>query len=164
MELVVENNYRHIAEIGVWKGELSRQFYAVADSLILVDPWKVANLQFPQYSCLMNEPLKTQEELDQILQKIVDDMPNAIVFPLTSLEAVLTIPDNSLDFVYIDAVHIFGYIYRDIVAWLPKVRPGGMIAGDDFNLTDVGNAVRELLDFQGVPEGKSGRTWFKKVE
>jgi hypothetical protein len=163
MELVTANNFKRIAEIGVWKGELSRMFYQVADTLLLVDPWQVESLKFPQYSCLMNEPLKTQEELEQIYNDILVDMPKAVVLRMKSLDAVSRVADASLDFVYVDAVHVYDYIHADILAWLPKVKPGGMIAGDDYNLTDVGRAVNELLGNQIIAEGQSGRTWFKII-
>lgn len=40
--------------------------------------------------------------------------------------------DASLDYVYIDADHHYEPVCRDIDAWLPKVKPGGIIAGHDF--------------------------------
>lgn len=41
--------------------------------------------------------------------------------------------DSSVDFVFLDADHTYQAIRRDIDAWLPKVRPGGIIAGHDYN-------------------------------
>lgn len=38
----------------------------------------------------------------------------------------------SLDYVYIDADHHYEAVVRDIDAWLPKVKRGGVIAGHDF--------------------------------
>jgi hypothetical protein len=40
--------------------------------------------------------------------------------------------DGSLDWVYIDADHRYEAVRRDILAWLPKVKKGGMIAGHDY--------------------------------
>ena len=42
-------------------------------------------------------------------------------------------PDNSLDFVYIDALHDFDSVYRDVSLWYPKVKIGGIISGHDFS-------------------------------
>jgi len=50
----------------------------------------------------------------------------------TSLEAAKEIPDGCLDFVYIDANHRYFEVAQDIRAWLPKVRPGGIICGHDY--------------------------------
>lgn len=41
--------------------------------------------------------------------------------------------DKSLDFVFIDADHTYESVSKDISAWLPKVKPGGIIAGHDFS-------------------------------
>lgn len=39
--------------------------------------------------------------------------------------------DGSVDLVFVDAAHDTASVVRDITAWLPKVKPGGIIAGDD---------------------------------
>lgn len=49
-----------------------------------------------------------------------------------SVEASRDFKNGSLDFVYIDANHDFGHVVEDLVAWLPKVRSGGIIAGHDY--------------------------------
>ena len=60
----------------------------------------------------------------------------------TSLEAAPDIPDGSLDFVYIDANHRYFEVSQDIRAWLPKVRPGGVVCGHDyFSFGSVKKAV-----------------------
>jgi hypothetical protein len=40
--------------------------------------------------------------------------------------------DHSVDFVYVDAEHTFAAVSRDIAAWWPKVKIGGVLAGDDW--------------------------------
>ncbi len=51
--------------------------------------------------------------------------------------------DKSLDFVFIDAAHDYVSVKKDILAWLPKVKDDGIIAGHDYP-SDVG--VREAVD------------------
>jgi len=41
-------------------------------------------------------------------------------------------PDGYFDFVYIDAGHDYENVMKDLTAWFPKVRKGGLICGDDF--------------------------------
>ena len=41
--------------------------------------------------------------------------------------------DHSLDFVFIDADHESSRVYADLAAWFPKVKPGGVIAGHDYD-------------------------------
>lgn len=40
--------------------------------------------------------------------------------------------DGSLDWVYIDGDHTFERVRGDLLAFLPKVKRGGFIAGDDY--------------------------------
>jgi predicted alpha/beta hydrolase family esterase len=65
-----------------------------------------------------------------------------------------------LDFVFIDADHKYESVKADIAAWLPKVRPGGHIAGHDYHSDwpGVQKAVDEVLG-----KGKfvvRGHSWF----
>ena len=39
---------------------------------------------------------------------------------------------ESLDFVYVDANHSYQGALEDMLAWFPKIRPGGLFAGHDY--------------------------------
>lgn len=54
----------------------------------------------------------------------------------TSLEGVNGFEDAQLDFVYLDANHSYEAVRADIHAWWPKVKRGGMLAGDDYGIVD----------------------------
>lgn len=49
-----------------------------------------------------------------------------------SWEGAARYGNASLDYVYIDADHHYDAVCRDIDAWLPKIKPGGLISGHDF--------------------------------
>jgi hypothetical protein len=49
-----------------------------------------------------------------------------------SVDAARQFDDASLDFVYIDGNHDFANVVKDLAAWSPKVRKGGIISGHDF--------------------------------
>jgi SAM-dependent methyltransferase len=72
------------------------------------------------------------------------------VLEAPSVAAAASFPDGSLDFVFIDADHAYGSVRADLLAWLPKVRPGGTLAGHDYDSADVARAVREVLPPTGV--------------
>jgi predicted O-methyltransferase YrrM len=38
-----------------------------------------------------------------------------------------------IDFLYIDADHGYDGVMADLIAWVPHVRPGGVIVGDDYD-------------------------------
>ena len=96
-------------------------------------------------------------------QKIAHDKlapyPNVEFICKSSMDAVTDFKDNSLDFVYIDANHIYEYVLQDIVEWQKKVRPGGIVAGHDYYQTpkkdvgyivDVKRAVREYTSNHNI--------------
>jgi len=56
--------------------------------------------------------------------------------------------DASIDWVHLDALHDYESVKADIAAWLPKVKPGGWLSGDDYDelkFPELVRAVGELL-------------------
>ena len=60
-----------------------------------------------------------------------------------STEACHDLPDNHLDFVFIDANHSYEATLEDIQAWRNKVHVNGLIMGHEVNLSGVARAVGE---------------------
>ena len=55
-----------------------------------------------------------------------------------SVPAAAAFPDGHFDWVYVDALHTRAAVLDDLRAWWPKLRPGGLISGDDYaDETDV---------------------------
>ena len=81
---------------------------------------------------------------------------------MISWEAAKYYKDQSLDFVFVDGDHSYEGVCRDIQAWLPKVKPGGVLAGHDYDQGDPGvvQAVQTLLP-KATPY--EGRCWFYRV-
>lgn len=51
---------------------------------------------------------------------------------MTSMEAVDRFEDSSVDFVHIDGDHRFDTCVQDIVRYVPKVKPGGLVIIHDY--------------------------------
>ena len=65
---------------------------------------------------------------------------------------------NGFDMVFIDGDHTFEAAMRDIKAWAPKVKVGGLLCGHDREQEGVPEA---LLQFLGAPPPKAaGTIWF----
>ncbi len=65
-----------------------------------------------------------------------------------SVKASRLFSDASVDWVHLDARHDYVSVKADIQAWLPKVKPGGWLSGDDYHEAkwpEVVTAVGDLL-------------------
>src|SRR6266704_791104 len=60
-----------------------------------------------------------------------------------SVAAAEDFPDASADVVWVDGDHSYEGVTADILAWWPKVKPGGWMGGDDFMMFPVAKAVCE---------------------
>lgn len=79
------------------------------------------------------------------------DYPLVCAIRMDSQEAADLFDDGTISAVFIDADHTYEGARNDILAWLPKVENGGILAGHDFldHFPGVQKAVRELVpDFR----------------
>ena len=63
-----------------------------------------------------------------------------------SVAASRVFGDMSLDWVHLDARHDYESVKADIEAWLPKVKTGGWLSGDDYNSEKWPEVVRAVTD------------------
>jgi hypothetical protein len=63
-----------------------------------------------------------------------------------SVRAAGLFADGSLHMVFLDAAHDEESVAADIAAWLPKVAPGGVLAGHDYRPEDGFPGVKAAVD------------------
>lgn len=116
-------------EVGTCEGYYAETLLSENPDLILtcVDPWKV----YPGYADYARQSTldKAKAAAEQRLSKFYGRCYFELKF---SEDAAREVPDGSLDFVYIDANHELMPVLRDIYAWVPKVKKGGIISGHDY--------------------------------
>lgn len=138
----------YFVEVGAWKGR-SAAFMAVeiANSgkkieFHVVDWFKGSNEAEHRADPAVKEG-RLREEFEANIQSVAGMLK---VHEMSSLAAAALFANESLDFVFIDASHDYFSVRADILAWLPKVRTGGVLAGDDYGVfPGVDRAVKELL-------------------
>ncbi len=128
------------AEIGVYQGRFSEILFQAIPNLemVCVDSWD----RIPHHEAIYEAAVARLSSY------------KATLIRKTSLEAAPQIKDGSLDFVYIDASHDYSHVIADIETWVPKVKQGGIVAGDDYYVTQQKNegvirAVNEYVDKHG---------------
>jgi len=89
------------------------------------------------------------------LETIAREYDSVKIILESSVPAAKKISDNCLDFVYIDASHIYEDVKEDIEVWYPKVKPGGWLLFHDFDPLDKGVGVyRAVMEF-AISHGRS---------
>lgn len=161
-------------EVGVQAGLYSevilRQW--MGRRLFSVDPWR----EWPKdsYQDPANVAQQRQEQLYlEAKQRLEPFKERSVILRKTSKEAAGDFADRSLDFVYLDAQHHFDAVREDLNLWFPKIKPGGILCGDDYR--DFGDirkgcgvktAVNLFIAEQGLCElviSTAEESWFIRI-
>lgn len=134
--LVEQHRPKVCVELGTWQGAsavpVARSIARWGGTLTCVDTW----------SGQLNEdggtlPDKVPVMLLSCARAMVEAGVSAHVRLVPAMTAdAAKIWSQPIDFLYIDADHSYDGVLADLAAWVPHVKPGGLIVGDDY-----GNAI-----------------------
>lgn len=146
------------AEIGVQSGEYSEKLLSAGiERLWLIDLWAqqknwldLANVHDAHHQKNMRETFRRMEAFPFRTQILIG----------MSHEMAVQVPDESLDFIYIDGNHVLDAVRLDLASWVPKVRLGGIVSGHDHLSSPnccgsefgVEQAVNEFCEANGIEE------------
>lgn len=120
-------------EVGVERGFFSAEILKRnPKELFLLDPWTPQDPARYPYD-LVNDANSENfdSQYENVVKKFSDDKRVKIIRGFSYFEAQ-KFNNESLDFVYIDAIHTFESCFCDMVTWMPKVKPDGWLCGHDF--------------------------------
>ena len=123
------------AEIGVLWGVFSRRILKITkpNALHLIDPWVYrADLASQNYGTGSKNTPESMEKICDHVKRRLGTRPNVRIHRLPSLEAVELFPDNYFDWIYLDGDHRYEMARADLERYHAKVKPGGLVAGDDY--------------------------------
>lgn len=136
-------------EIGVWRGEFSRILLDTLkpEHLTLVDPWPSPDVAPIVYPGEVRDKNAADDVYNYVVSQFGSD-PRVSILRKDSLEAAPTFADGSLDWVYVDGLHFVDDVRADLKAWRPKLKPGGVLCGDDYYWRDDKGhlSVKEAVD------------------
>jgi len=147
--LFAELNFNEGAEIGVELGLYSEVLLKANSKLHLscIDPWTAEAYEI---QAAIHAVDTEQEKYDKRYKESIERLKpyNATIIRQPSLGALRAFPDESLDFVYIDANHDFPNFINDLHNWKKKVKVGGIVAGHDYAVFSYKkhNHVKRALD------------------
>lgn len=151
------------AEVGVWKGDFSARILDVVKprKLHLIDPWQAVGGEGYESARYGGKLEEGQTEMDALHEAVLERFARerragvVEVHRLLSVEAAARLADGELDFVYVDGDHTYEAVLADLDVYAPKVKPGGLLAGDDYGV--VGwweDGVTRAVD-EFVSEGRA---------
>lgn len=164
------NNDSIICEIGAWLGRstigmaLTNKKLNKKCKIYAIDTWKGSNEQNHK-DFIKGLKKKNTSLYERFLHNIqiygVDDVIEPI--QKTSIKAAKQFEDNSIDIIIIDGSHEYNDVLNDIKTWIPKVKKGGMIIGDDYHPTwqPVMNAVNDYFGKDNF--GFIENIWYKII-
>jgi predicted O-methyltransferase YrrM len=124
--------------------------------LHLIDPWEFQG-EFPE-RMYGGSVAKSQRDMDLIysdVEKRFSNYENIILNRGRSEEILHQFHDGYFDWVYIDGNHYYDYVTKDLDLCFLKVKPGGIIAGDDYTWGEehgfpVKRAVHDFINSKNL--------------
>jgi predicted O-methyltransferase YrrM len=135
-------------EVGSWLGR-SAALMAVeiinsgkSIKFACVDPWEDGgpDLRDTNYYKDLPNPV-----YDTFLHNVSPVRHVIATLRMQSTTAALHFGNESVDFLMLDGDHSYEAVHDDIEAWLPKMKPGGVIAGDDYLWPGVKQAADDAF-------------------
>lgn len=122
----------NVVEVGVWKGAFASFVLKKCpqiETYYMIDPWAKQPV--------WNKPFNIENEIfndvyTEAMESVAFASDKVNVLRGATKTVINQIPDESLDFAYIDGDHTLRGITIDLIKLMPKVKEGGFIMGDDF--------------------------------
>ena len=80
----------------------------------------------------------------------------------TSHNAANQFTNNSIDYIMLDAGHSYEDVTNDIKIWYNKIKPGGIISGDDYGGSYFPGVTQAADEFFYKQFSRGFRTWYRK--
>ena len=150
----------HMIEIGSYAGESTEIFCSRFKQVISIDPY-LDNYDPGDLAC-QHAPFS---EVLKYFQERMENFPNIGLIRATSDDAIEhdLILNKNVDFVYIDGLHTYEQVKKDIQNYLPLIKKGGFIAGHDYH-NEWQGVIDAVNEHFGSPDKVFNDTsWIKRV-
>jgi len=151
-----------VVEIGSYRGESTKVWAENYSDVTAIDPWDFI-VTSDTLKDFVNHLDKHKDRIDwnnltTLLTGVEHSFDEAMKpYNITKLkmrsnEAIKQFEDQSIDMVYIDAMHDYDAVLKDITLWFPKIKDGGFVSGHDFDEERWPGVVKAVHDLLGEPE------------
>jgi predicted O-methyltransferase YrrM len=130
-QIIQQAQAKSFLELGVLRGAFAEHILRHCPSIeryYMLDPWRhLDDWNKPSN----NDQPRFDEIYAQAMARTDFARERRIVLRGKTTEMIDEIPDESLDIAYVDGDHTLRGITIDLIRTYPKVRPGGILGGDD---------------------------------
>jgi len=128
-------------EIGVWQGGFSDLLlhWTKPKELHLIDPWQNTDKSGYEGAFYHDSHGHDMEDVYQfVLRRFAKEVADerVIIWRAKSQDIADHFDDEYFDWIYIDGDHSYKGIKADLDNYIPKVKSGGFIVGDDYTVID----------------------------
>jgi predicted O-methyltransferase YrrM len=154
----VKTEEMSMIEIGSYAGESTKIFSENFKSVISIDPF-ISNYDPNDVTCNFT-PL---EEVYNVFTEVLNKHSNIKHIRMTSDDAINELIGEKFDFVYIDGLHTYEQIKKDINNYIPLLKNNCFIGGHDYDLNWYG-VVKGINEVLGEPDLIfRDNSWIKKI-
>lgn len=151
--MIKKYNFRIGAEIGTGRGKTGMELLSNNENLHLVQV-----VYYPKDYTLSDASPKAERMWKRrVLQRYFNRIT---VLRGKSHDVHSYVTNNSLDFIFIDADHLYENCLEDILDWTPKVKKGGLISGHDYDSNSYPGVVRAVNECFKNYNLEDDRVWF----
>jgi len=153
----IDTRKLNMIEIGSYSGESTVIFAKYFKNVIAIDPF----IDDYDPNDLISEYMPMTEVYKSFLNNI-SKFENIIHIKETSDDAINILPNLDISFVYIDGLHTYDQVKKDINNYIPLIKDG-FISGHDYHISwlNIVNGVNESI---GFPDRIfDDNSWVKKV-
>lgn len=152
-------------EVGTYSG-MSAAYLAVE----MINAGKTFDLTFVDSFTFIDE-VTGLNIMDQFIKNMEPIDCNVTIIKEQSWAAADMFEDGTVDFLMLDADHIYESVKKDILSWLPKIKKGGIISGHDYcdprwwdnDHPGVAKIVHELFGDDWGKEYLEEKIWYKQL-
>lgn len=139
-------------EIGAWRGRsASYMGVEIANSGKQIEFHVVDHFEGSAEHIARQEEVIVEHKLFHVFTENTKPVAKYLtVHRADSLSAAQEFADESVTFLLLDGSHDYDSVLADLRAWYPKVKPGCVMAGDDWTKPGVVQAVTEFFGELGV--------------
>ena len=147
-----------MVEIGSYAGESTVIFAKHFKNVIAIDPF-MNDYDPNDITCQFME----LTDVHKVFNSAIEPFDNIQHIQKTSDDAIFDLKEQKFDFIYIDGLHTYDQIKKDVRNYYPLVNDGGFIGGHDYHRNWQG-VVNGILETLGIPdETFKDTSWIKQM-